>query len=105
MLIVASQVFESEFSNRIVHMAKPSLAHLQLLFFEAPLLQYVLVTDCLAPLFQFDIRRIENERTPEKLLTHIHAAFCVHRTFFDTPSSGPPSASSWSDLLSPFLRE
>lgn len=106
MLIVASQVFDSDFSNRIVHMARPSIPHLQLLFTEAPALDYILVTDCLAPLFQFDIRRIESERTEDKLLTHIEGTFCVHRSMFETFRTGnPSSAPSWSELLTTYTRD
>jgi hypothetical protein len=105
MIIGASQVFDSDFFNRIVHMARPSLAHLQLLFRESPLLEYVLVTDCLAPLFQFDIRRIESERSPSTIATHVQGAFCVHRTFFDTSHGGAPSAPSWTELLGAYSHD
>jgi hypothetical protein len=99
MIIVASKLFESDFSQSILHMLHPSLPHLRLLFDENPDLEHVLVTDCVEPLYQADLKRIESER---KFKTHIQRAFLVQRNAIDGLSSASQKGLSWIELLGPF---
>jgi hypothetical protein len=99
MIIVASQVFDSDFSQSILHMLHPSVHHLQLLFDENPDVEHMLVTDCLEPLFQADLKRIESER---KFKTHVKGAFFVQRSVLATICTSSPKGLSWTDVLGPF---
>jgi hypothetical protein len=96
MMIVASQLFDTDGSPTILHMLRPSFPHLKLLFHENPDLNHVLVTDCREPLFQADIKRIEAER---KFKTHIAGAFFVQRSMLDLVLPSIQHAPTWTELL------
>ena len=98
-MIVASQLFDTDFSPTIVHMLHPSFPHLKLLFDENPDLQHVLVTDCREPVYQADIKRIEAE---QKFKTHIAGAFFVQRSVLSLVPPTVQHASTWTDLLQAF---
>jgi hypothetical protein len=100
MIILASKLFESDFSHSILHMLQPSLAHVQLLFEENADIEHLVVTDCVEPMFQADLKRIETEK---KFKTHIRGAFFVQRDTVASllASASPHTAASWTELLGP----
>jgi hypothetical protein len=77
-------------------MLKPSVDSLKLLFDENPDMNLVLVTDCVEPVFQADVHKIESEPT---FKTHIQGAFCVQRQVLDKLTPCRSHASSWTELF------
>jgi len=81
MLIVTSKTFPSDSSHVILHMPRPCLTPLKSLFAENPSLEWMVLTDCVEPLFEHDLMRIEKERKESCFDTHLKATFVVHRSF------------------------
>jgi hypothetical protein len=80
MIIIASKLFASEVPHAILHMPKPCANSLRALFHETPTMDWIVVTDCVAPLFEEDLVRIEKERDVASAHTHVKGTFVVHRS-------------------------
>lgn len=90
MLIVASKLFQHE-NVDVIHMPTPCGESINELFVQNPSLECVVLTDCIANLFEDDLKDIENTKT---LRTKIPGVFCVTR---DTKLHS--CASTWTEVL------
>lgn len=95
MKIVASKLFDSS-ETQVIHMPFPSAPGIQALFHELPDLEWIVVTDCVSPLYETDLARIAQERTLTTQKTHLEGVFVLHKSFgFDKRQR----ARSWAQML------
>ena len=96
MIIVASRLFSTDIPHSILHMPSPCAGTLKALFAEDSALDWIVVTDCLEPLFEADMERIERERVQTSAHTHVKGVFVVHRSLECVRRQ---SASTWQQMF------
>lgn len=91
MIIVASKVFATEDPHSILHMPHPCSETLKALFAENSSMQWIVVTDCVEPLFEADMQRIEKEKQETSTHTHVKGVFVVHRSLTGVRRQNAPT--------------